>query len=151
MDRKIAKTLIMTLLIGTTALAGCLGNGDENDASDLESLVIAFSIKDDYTNVDENPQRFADYLGDALNMDVSLYPIDSEGAALQALRFGNADIALMDGGAAWVGWQQYGLEALAADQNQTAALTTAHMQLFSKIQKLPQLISTMTQAPIHSL
>jgi len=116
MDRKIAKTLIMTLLIGTTALAGCLGNGDENDASDLESLVIAFSIKDDYTNVDENPQRFADYLGDALNMDVSLYPIDSEGAALQALRFGNADIALMDGGAAWVGWQQYGLEALAADQ-----------------------------------
>ncbi|MDA9571462.1 PhnD/SsuA/transferrin family substrate-binding protein [Candidatus Poseidoniales archaeon] len=116
MDHKIAKTLIMTLLIGTTALAGCLGNGDENDASDLESLVIAFSIKDDYTNVDENPQRFADYLGDALNMDVSLYPIDSEGAALQALRFGNADIAFMDGGAAWVGWQQYGLEALAADQ-----------------------------------
>ena len=89
MEYKIAKTLIMTLLIGTTALAGCLGTGDDSDNSDLESLVIAFSIKDDYTNVDENPQKFADYLGDALNMDVSLYPIDSEGAALQALRFGN--------------------------------------------------------------
>ena len=32
MDHKIAKTLIMTLLIGTKALAGCLGNGDESDA-----------------------------------------------------------------------------------------------------------------------
>ena len=34
---------------------------------------------------------------------------------VEALRFGNADIALMDAGAAWVGWQQYGLEVLAAD------------------------------------
>lgn len=111
------KTLIMTLIIGTTALAGCLENEDaSSNDSNLESLVVAFSIKDDYTNVDENPQRFADYLGQALNMDVSLYPIDSEGAAMQALRFGNADIAFMDGGAAWVGWQQYGLDALAADQ-----------------------------------
>ena len=107
----------MTLIIGTTALAGCLENenASSND-SNLDSLVVAFSIKDDYTNVDENPQRFADYLGQALNMDVSLYPVDSEGAAMQALRFGNADIAFMDGGAAWVGWQQYGLDALAADQ-----------------------------------
>ena len=49
-------------------------------------------------------------------MNVELYPIDSEGATLQALRFGNADIAFMDGAAAWIGWQQYGLDALAADQ-----------------------------------
>ena len=67
------KTLIMTLIIGTTALAGCLENEEaSNNDSNLESLVIAFSLKDDYTNVDENPQRFADYLGQALNMDVSL-------------------------------------------------------------------------------
>lgn len=116
MNPNIAKTLIMTLLIGTTALAGCLEGSDEGDAGELEKLVVAFSLKDDYTNVDENPQRFADYLGETLNMDVSLYSIDSEGAALQALRFGNADIAFMDGGAAWVGWQQYGLDAIAADQ-----------------------------------
>ena len=116
MNPNIAKTLIMTLLIGTTALAGCLEGSDEAGAGELEKLVVAFSLKDDYTNVDENPQRFADYLGETLNMDVSLYSIDSEGAALQALRFGNADIAFMDGGAAWVGWQQYGLDAIAADQ-----------------------------------
>ena len=116
MNTSIAKTLLMTLLIGTTALAGCLGADDTEDEPELEQLVIAFNLKDDYTNVDENPQRFADYMSETLNMDVSLYPIDSEGAALQALRFGNADIAFMDGGAAWVGWQQYGLDAIAADQ-----------------------------------
>ena len=112
--RKLKSTLLI-FLFATASLAGCLG-GESETQTELDELVIAYSIKDDYTNVDENPQRLSDYLSEKLDMDVSLYPIDSEGAALQALRFGNADIAFMDGGAAWVGWQQYGLEALAADQ-----------------------------------
>ena len=110
------KSTLLVFLIATASIAGCLGTEDEKETPDLEEFVIAYSVKDDYTNVDENPQRLADYLGEELNMDVTLYPIDSEGAALEALRFGNADMAFMDGGAAWVGWQQYGLEALAADQ-----------------------------------
>jgi len=116
MKTRTLKSTILVFLIATASLAGCLGSEDENESSNLEDFVIAYSIKDDYTNVDENPQRLADYMREELNMDVSLYPIDSEGAALQALRFGNADIAFMDGGAAWVGWQQYGLDAIAADQ-----------------------------------
>ena len=96
------------------SIAGCIGN--DEDETELETLTIAFEVKDDYTNVDENPQKFADYLAEELNMNVELYPIDSEGAILESLRFGNADIAFMDGAAAWVGWQQYGLDALAADQ-----------------------------------
>ena len=114
MKNKTPKTLLLVLLIASASLAGCIGGEDENGG--LEEFVIAYSIKDDYTNVDENPQRLADYMSAELNMDVTLYPIDSEGAALQALRFGNADIAFMDGGAAWVGWQQYGLDAIAAYQ-----------------------------------
>ena len=112
--RKLKSTLLI-FLFATASLAGCLG-GESETQTELDELVIAYSIKDDYTNVDENPQRLSDYLSEELDMDVSLYPIDSEGAALQALRFGNADIAFMDGGAAWVGWQQYGLDAIAADQ-----------------------------------
>ena len=107
------KPLLLAFLILIASVAGCIGNDDDDDK---ETLTIAFSLKDDYTNVDENPQRFADYLADTLDMNVELYPIDSEGATLQALRFGNADIAFMDGAAAWIGWQQYGLDALAADQ-----------------------------------
>tara|TARA_B100000003_G_scaffold45775_1_gene39635 strand:- start:197 stop:2308 length:2112 start_codon:yes stop_codon:yes gene_type:complete len=108
------KPILLSLLIILGSIAGCLGNDEEQ--TELETLTVAFEVKDDYTNVDENPQKFADYLANELNMNVNLYPIDSEGAILEALRFGNADIAFMDGAAAWVGWQQYGLDALAADQ-----------------------------------
>ena len=35
---------------------------------------------------------------------------------MEALRFGNADIAMnIDGGPAWVGWNAYGLDVMAAD------------------------------------
>ena len=108
------KPILLALLIVLGSIAGCIGN--DEDETELETLTIAFEVKDDYTNVDENPQKFADYLAEELNMNVELYPIDSEGAILESLRFGNADIAFMDGAAAWVGWQQYGLDALAADQ-----------------------------------
>lgn len=96
-------------------LAGCLG-ADDNEDADQETLVIAYEVRDDYATVDENPQALADYLSTVLDMKVELYNSQSEGAMLEALRFGNADIAIMDGGAAWVGWQQYGLDVLAADQ-----------------------------------
>ena len=108
------KPILLALLIVLGSIAGCIGN--DEDETEIETLTIAFEVKDDYTNVDENPQKFADYLAEELNMNVELYPIDSEGAILESLRFGNADIAFMDGAAAWVGWQQYGLDALAADQ-----------------------------------
>ena len=112
--KKTLASLIVGILICST-LAGCTGNdGVETDSKG--ELVIAFEVKSDYENIDENPQQLADYLAEELNYEVSLYSVDSEGAMLEALRFGNADIALMDGGAAWVGWQQYGLDAMAADE-----------------------------------
>ena len=99
-EKKIAG-VIMVLLI-SASLAGCAGN--DEDTGPIDTLVIAYEVRDDYENIDENPQSFADYLSEVLNYDVSLYSVDSEGAMLEALRFGNADIALMDGGSAWVGW-----------------------------------------------
>ncbi|MDC0962927.1 PhnD/SsuA/transferrin family substrate-binding protein, partial [Euryarchaeota archaeon] len=82
----------------------------------IEKVRIAYEIKADYDNIDENPQILADYLEEVLGVTVELYSVDSEGAIIEALRFGNADIAFMDGGAAWVGWKEYGLAAMAADQ-----------------------------------
>tara|TARA_B100001123_G_scaffold48436_2_gene49182 strand:- start:1119 stop:3200 length:2082 start_codon:yes stop_codon:yes gene_type:complete len=106
--------LLIGILLCST-IAGCIGTEDQ-ETEPLGELVVAFEIKADYENIDENPQILADYLSEKLNYDVSLYSVDSEGAMIEALRFGNADIALMDGGAAWVGWQQYGLDAMAADE-----------------------------------
>ena len=113
MNGKKIAILLMALMV-SASIAGCTGD-DENDER-IDTLVIAYEVRDDYENIDENPQSFADYLSEELNYDVSLYNVDSEGAMLEALRFGNADIALMDGGSAWVGWQQYDLQVLAADQ-----------------------------------
>ena len=62
-----------------------------------------------------NPQLLADYIAEQTGVTVTLYPVTSEGSIIEALRFGNADIAFMDGGAAWMGWQEYGLAAMAAD------------------------------------
>ena len=108
-------TITISLILMMTYLSGCIGNDSEDDS--LGTLVIAYEIKDNLDNLDSNPQLFAEYLSKKLNYDVSLFSVDSEGAMVEALRFGNADIALMDAGAAWVGWQQYGLEVLAADLN----------------------------------
>ena len=111
---KLDAILITSILI-MTLVSGCIGN--ESEEGSLGTLVIAYEIKDNLDNLDSNPQLFAEYLSEKLNYDVSLFSVDSEGAMVEALRFGNADIALMDAGAAWVGWQQYGLEVLAADLN----------------------------------
>ena len=94
----------------SAGLSGCIGANQEDDV-----LRIAFSVKDDYASFDENPQKLADYLSDATGLNVELYPITSDSLALEALRFGSADMAFLDGGAAWMGWQSYGLEAMAAD------------------------------------
>ena len=108
-------TIFVVLIIFTTFFSGCLDNRNNDDS--LGDLVIAYEMKDNSDNIDYNPQILADYLSEKLNYDVSIFSVDSEGAMVEALRFGNADIALMDAGAAWVGWQQYGLEVLAADLN----------------------------------
>ena len=116
---KITRIMLISFLLLTATLAGCLDSitpPNQDDIGNKETLVIAYEVKDDYENPDENPQILADYLANRLNMEVSLYPISSEGAIIEALRFGHADIAFMDGAAAWMGWQQYELEVLAADQ-----------------------------------
>jgi len=108
----------LAMLFVFTSFTGCLDSDDDDDKSTSysEDLIIAYEVKDDYENPDENPQIMADYLTNELEMNVKLYPITSEGSIIEALRFGNAHIAFMDGAAAWVGWKQYGLDAMAADQ-----------------------------------
>ena len=106
--------IALAMMFVLTGFTGCLDS--EEEETPKEKFIIAYEVKDDYENPDENPQIMADYLANELDMDVEIYPITSEGAIIEALRFGNAHIAFMDGAAAWIGWQQYGLEALAADQ-----------------------------------
>ena len=111
---------LLALIVTTAGLAGCIQKEDlliDNIAEPaIDVLRIAYLTQDDYENPNENPQTLATYLGDKLGMEVELYQVSSDGMAIEALRFGHADIAFMDGASGWVGWQKYDLDVLAADQ-----------------------------------
>ncbi len=111
--------IALAMMFVITGFTGCLDR-ERDEKNPKEKLIIAYEVKEDYENPDMNPQVMADYLANELDMDVELYAVTSEGSIIEALRFGNAHIAFMDGAAAWVGWQKYGLEALAADQKSDA-------------------------------
>ncbi len=115
MIKKSIITLFVTIILLTTMFSGCLEN--ESEKGILGELVIAYEIKENSQEVGSNPEMLANYLTEKLNYDVSIFSVDSEGAMIEALRFGNADIAIMDAGSAWIGWQQYDLGVMAADLN----------------------------------
>ena len=112
MNAQILKTAVIVFLLSIATLSGCIGT----EKNEEEVIRIAFTVKDDYTSFNENPQKLADYLSAEIGMKVEIYPITSDALALQSLRFGSADMAFMDGGAGWVGWKMYDLEVMAADQ-----------------------------------
>ncbi len=98
----------------TTAFAGCLGDSAE-EVDDSNIIRLAYTVKDDYDNPDTNPQLMANYIAEHSGYEVEIYPISSSNAAIEAVRFGHADAAFLDGGAAFVGWKSHGLEAILAD------------------------------------
>lgn len=103
--------MVVALLL-TTAFAGCIGGDESSD----NVIRIAFTVKDDYDNPDSNPQLLADFIAEHSGYDVDLYPIANENAAIEALNFGHADVAFLDGGAGYVAWKSHGLEVVLADQ-----------------------------------
>jgi melanoma-associated antigen p97 len=135
-SRKYSVFMMTLLLLSSPLLAGCTSGDDD------ETIRIAFKIKDDYSNADENPQVLANFIAAQTGRPVEIYPISNDGAAIEALRFGHADLAFLDGGAAWVAWQQHGLEAIAADQKSdgtTHYTATAWVRNDSEIRTLADL------------
>ena len=112
------KSFLIVFCISTAGLSGCLSNPAVFDKCDDKDncLTIAFETKEEYQNADENPQQLADRLSEILGKEVEIYPVSSPSAIIEALRFGHADVGFLDGGAAWLSWQIYGLEVLAAEQ-----------------------------------
>ncbi|MGB2236997.1 MAG: PhnD/SsuA/transferrin family substrate-binding protein, partial [Candidatus Poseidoniaceae archaeon] len=108
------KTILMILLMCTASLAGCIGNEDTDDLGDDQVITIAYYLADD-SESNAQAQGMADRLSSDLGVKVNLYDVSSEGMIIQALRFGNADIGFLEGGPAWIGWQEYGLSVLAVE------------------------------------
>ena len=136
------KNAIVVCLMMTTALAGCLGDNDDHGHDHDDVIRLAYTIKDDYDNPDTNPQLMADYIAEHSGYDVEIYPISSSNAAIEAVRFGHADAAFLDGGAAFVAWKSHGLEAILADtksDGSTYYTAAAWVRNSSNITSLEQL------------
>ena len=118
MTRQMTATILIVTVLAAT-VPGCLFTTETSYSTcsdDDNCLKIAFEVKEEYQNIDENPQKLADRLGELMGQEVEIYPVNSQAATIEALRFGNADIGFLDGGAAWLSWQEYGLEVAAAEQ-----------------------------------
>ncbi len=119
MSKTVLKTMFVAIFMAATCLPGCIFSSpvEFDKCEDKENcLTIAFEPKEEYKNTEENPEQLADRLSEILGMEVEIYPVSGPAATIEALRFGHADIGFLDGGAAWLSWQTYGLEVLAAEQ-----------------------------------
>ena len=84
----------------------------------------------------------ADYIAAHSGYDVEIYPISSSNAAIEAVRFGHADAAFLDGGAGFVAWKSHSLEAILADtksDGSTYYTAAAWVKNSSNITSLEQL------------
>lgn len=103
-----ASFLLLTLALVVPALSGCVYDEDAD-------VKIAFTYKMTDLISDKDPRRLADWFEAQTGLSATVYQVDDNTAALEALRFGHADIAFLDGAAAWIGWQRFDLQAIAAD------------------------------------
>ncbi len=112
-----ATPFLLAALVIISSSSGCIGNSEQADEQNyLESLSIAAEINPELVGTEQDPNLLANFLSKELNADVTIYPVQSEGAMIEALRFGHADIALMSSSTAWMSWKEYGLEVLGADE-----------------------------------
>ena len=93
------------LLFLSAGLNGCLGSSDGVDV-DEERVPILLALN---SNLESASGIFDDPLLSTLEssprLSVGTYPVDSEAAKIEALRFGHIDVALVDGATAWMGWK----------------------------------------------
>ena len=111
------KAIGMVSIIILTAALYIAFDVDYEGCEDKDNcLVIAFEVQEAYLIWDKNPQHLADKMESLTGMDVEIYPVTDSIAAIEAVDKGNADLAFMDGASAWLAWEIYDLEVLAAEQ-----------------------------------
>ncbi len=100
------RALLVFALLLIPALAGCTSD---------DTLRIAFVAKDTATAPHEDLDRLAEFIEHETGRPTKVLFFTSSTAALEAVRFGQADVASVDGAAAWLAWNQNGLEAIASE------------------------------------
>lgn len=128
------RALLMLSLFLMTAFSGCFGGDD--------TVRIAFVGKDTDTDVVTGLDKLAAYLEEDTGLSVDVFYFESSTAALAALKAGQADIASVDGAAAWLAWKQLGLEAFGTEtrsDGRTHYMASAWVHADSDIQNVTDL------------
>lgn len=124
------RALLLTSLLLATALSGCTGD---------DTLRIAFVAKDTATAPHEDLDRLAAFIESETGRDTEVQFFTSSTAALEAVRFGQADVASVDGAAAWLAWTQNDLQAIASEtrgDGRTHYMAAAWVRADSDIQSV---------------
>ena len=104
-------------IILSAAVLWALFTVNYDECGDDEDCVrIAYEVKDTYLFWEANPQEMADKLSELTGMKVVVYPVSDEVAAIEAVANGNAEIAMVDGAAGWLGYQVYDLDVVAVEK-----------------------------------
>ena len=107
--------LMIGLVVSAAALYMAFDVNYEKCDDEENCLVVAFELQENYLFWEKNPQHLADKLSTLTGMDVEIYEVSNSAAAIEAVDKGHADLAFLDGAAAWLGWEVYGLDVLAAE------------------------------------
>jgi len=124
--KPIHHTLLSTLMLLLVSVSGCLQtNSDDSDLGlpeqeeqmeDEIPLSIAFIVDQETFGTENDPSYMAEIFSDETIFDVTPYPVESEEAMIESLRFGHVDLAMMDAASSWMSWKNYDLQVLLADQ-----------------------------------
>ena len=123
-------TILSTLMLLLVSYSGCLQtNSDDSDLGAqgqepshegkiLEAIPIsiAFIVDQETFGTQNDPSYMAERFSDETIFDVTPYPVESEEAMIESLRFGHVDLAMMDAASSWMSWKNYDLQVLLADQ-----------------------------------
>ncbi len=101
------RAFLLVAVLAIPLFAGCFGEDD--------TLRVAFVAKDTATAPHEGLDQLASFLADETGRPVKVSFFTSSTAALQAVAAGQADVASVDGAAAWLAWQRLDLDAIAAE------------------------------------
>ena len=75
-------------------------------------LSIAFIVDQETFGTQNDPLFMAERFSDETIFDVTPYPVQSEEAMIESLRFGHVDLAMMDAASSWMSWKNYDLQVL---------------------------------------
>ena len=127
----IGNTLLGTMMLLLVSFSGCLQTNSDNSElvtpgqeepsheEQMEAAIplsIAFIVDEETFGTQNDPSYMAEIFSDETIFDITPYPVESEEAMIESLRFGHIDLAMMDAASSWMSWKNYDLQVLLADQ-----------------------------------